>query len=104
MARIRNYGRTWSFAPCTTRKRREIRELVTRARNLRVIGSRHSWSKGIVTDDTVVSLEAMSRLVRVDAENLRATVVAPSDTHELAMFAGLNTVEAPSVARRSGVS
>ncbi len=76
---IQNYGRTWSFtpgafaAPTTTS---ELRRVVARATKVRVVGTRHSWSKGIVTDDTLISLDAMNRVLAVDTTALRVTVQA----------------------------
>ncbi len=40
------------------------------------MGARHSWSRGIVTDDTVVSLDRMNRVRDVDRDALRVTVGA----------------------------
>ena len=56
----------------------ELREIVRGAKKLRVMGARHSWSKGIVTDGTLVSLDRLDRIVDVDesATPVRATVQA----------------------------
>ena len=79
MPRVKNYGRTWTFRPSTIvypESAAQLQAVVASARKVRVMGSRHSWSKGIHTDGTLVSLDRMSRLVRVDRENLRVTVQA----------------------------
>jgi L-gulonolactone oxidase len=79
LIRVRNYGKTWTFRPSELRypqSAEELRALVASAKKVRVMGSRHSWSKSIVTDGTLVSLDRMNRLVSVDKENLRVTVQA----------------------------
>src|SRR5258708_33294348 len=79
MKRVENYGRTWSFRPSVIaypETADEIADIVVRARKVRVMGSRHSWSKGIVTPDTLLSLDRMNRVVRVDEAKLRVTVQA----------------------------
>jgi L-gulono-1,4-lactone dehydrogenase len=79
MTQIKNYGRTWSFRPSSVsypESAEEVAALVASANKVRVMGSRHSWSKGIVTDGTLLSLDRMNRLVRVDKEKLRVTVQA----------------------------
>ncbi len=76
-----NYGETWSFAPGVVAYPASVAELqgvVRGARKLRVMGARHSWSKGIVTSGTLVSLDRMSRIEHVEetAEGARVTVQA----------------------------
>jgi FAD/FMN-containing dehydrogenase len=109
MTRIKNYGRTWSFRPSSVaypESAEEVAALVARANKVRVMGSRHSWSKGIVTDGTLLSLDRMNRLVRVDKEKLRVTVQAGItlralnarlEEHGLAL-ANLGSIDAQSLA------
>ena len=47
------------------------------------MGSRHSWSKGIVTGDTVVSLAKMNRILNVDRDALLVRVQAGATLKEL---------------------
>lgn len=79
MKRIENFGRTFDFTPARVaypESIAELRRVVSGARKVRVMGSRHSWSKGIVTDDTLVSLDRMNRVLAVDHEAKRVTVQA----------------------------
>lgn len=79
LRQVVNYGRNVAFAPAeiaTPDSVAELREVVRRAKRVRVMGSRHSWSRAIVTDDTLVSLERMTRVVAVDEATLRVTVQA----------------------------
>ena len=76
---IRNYARTWSFTPTHVHRPRtadEIVALVRAAGTLRVMGARHSWSQGIVTDDTLLSLDDMNQVLEVDRETMEVTVQA----------------------------
>ncbi len=109
MTQIENYGGTWSFRPSSAsypESAEEIAALVANANKVRVMGSRHSWSKGIVTDGTLLSLDRMNRLVRVDKEKLRVTVQAGItlralsarlEEHGLAL-ANLGSIDAQSLA------
>ncbi len=77
--RVENYGRTWSFRPAnlaTPATVEELRRVVRGARELRVMGAGHSWSTGIVTNDTLVSLDRLRRVLDVDRRALRVTVEA----------------------------
>ena len=79
MVRIENYGKSWSFTPArvvTPSTVEEIERAVRDARCVRVVGAAHSWSKGIVTDDTLISLDAMNRVLDVDRDALRVRVQA----------------------------
>jgi len=76
---IVNYGKTWSFAPTTVaypEDAAEIARLVRGAAKVRAMGSRHSWSRGIVTGDTLVSLDKLSRVLEVDKAALRVRAQA----------------------------
>ena len=79
LRQVVNYGRNVAFAPAeiaTPGSAAELREVVRRSARVRVMGSRHSWSRAIVTDDTLVSLERMTRIVAVDEATLQVTVQA----------------------------
>ena len=76
---IRNYARTWSFTPEHVHRPQtadEIVALVRGAKVVRVMGARHSWSQGIVTDDTLLSLDDMNQLIDVDRDAMLVTVQA----------------------------
>jgi len=76
---IVNYGGNVVFSPALIEypeSAAELAAIVRRATKLRVVGSAHSWSRGIVTDDTLVSLDRMARVIEVDVVNLRVTVQA----------------------------
>lgn len=69
MPTIQNYGRNLRFSPArvaTPRTAQELVEVVRSAKSLRVAGARHSWSRGIVTDETLVSLDAMRQILELD--------------------------------------
>lgn len=77
MPRIANYARNVVFHPARVaypRDERELRELVRGARKVRVLGSGHSWSEGIVTEDLLLSLDKMRRVLSVDPVGLTARV------------------------------
>ncbi len=77
--RIENYGQTWSFTPqcvATPTRVEELARIVRDADKVRVMGAAHSWSQGIVTEGTLVSLDAMSRILHLDAAAERVTVQA----------------------------
>jgi L-gulonolactone oxidase len=106
---VKNFGRTWTFRPSTIaypETAAQLQAVVAGARKVRVMGSRHSWSQGIVTDGTLVSLDRMNRLVRVDKESLRVTVqagiklrdlIAGLEEHGLAL-ANLGSIDEQSLA------
>lgn len=97
MKRIENYSATWSFTPkhqATPTHASDLARIVANARNVRVMGARHSWSRGIITEDTLVSLDAMNRILHVDRDKLEVTVqagirlsdlIAQLETHGLAL-------------------
>ena len=59
------------YALPTTRA--QIVELIKRPGRLRVVGSGHSFNDGIVTDDTLVSLDNYSGVLRIDIDNQQLT-------------------------------
>jgi FAD/FMN-containing dehydrogenase len=79
MTTVRNFARTWRFTPAAVAYPTTVAELVAvvrGARKLRTVGSAHSWSTGIVTDATLVSLDKLCRVLEVDRAALRVTVQA----------------------------
>ncbi len=79
MKPIVNYGRNVSFTPRALEmptSAAEIKAIVRRSKKLRVIGTGHSWSRGVVTEETLVSLDRMNRVVEVDRAALTVTVEA----------------------------
>src|SRR5215217_4303820 len=64
-----NWSRTQRCEPATLVRpssRAEVVEAVTRARTVRVAGSGHSFTGAALTDDTLLSLERMHRLLDAD--------------------------------------
>ncbi|MFO0616202.1 MAG: D-arabinono-1,4-lactone oxidase [Polyangiaceae bacterium] len=61
----------------------ELQAIVRRANRLRAVGSAHSWSLGVVTEDTVVSLDGMREVVAIDPSARLATVQAGIKLKEL---------------------
>lgn len=51
-----------------------VQNCVNNGKKLRVIGSGHSWNKGVGCRDVLVSLEALNRVVEVDKTNMLVTV------------------------------
>lgn len=86
MKKIVNYGKTFAFTPAVIEYPRDVAELsavVRGAKKLRVMGSRHSWSTGIATDQTLVSLDRMNRIQRVDERTLQVVVQGGIKLHDL---------------------
>ncbi len=76
---IRNYGKSWAFRPGRLLRPESVDELVEMVRaatKLRVMGAGHSWSRAIVTDDTLLSLDALDRVLDVDHQAMQVTVQA----------------------------
>ncbi len=76
---ITNYGKNWSFQPRRLLRPGsvdEIQEIVRGAAKVRVMGAGHSWSEAIVTDDTLLSLDDLDRVLSVDRDALQVTVQA----------------------------
>ncbi len=104
-----NYGRNLKFRPSRApmpTKVEELQQAMRDAGSLRVMGARHSWSGGIVTDDTLVSLDKMNRVLHVDRESLRVTaeagirlkdLIIELEKHGLA-FANLGSIAEQSLA------
>ena len=77
--RIQNYGRPWSFTPREIARPAtvdELAQIIKAATKLRPVGSRHSWSKGIVTNEVLVSIENLNRIYEIDETHLKVKVGA----------------------------
>jgi L-gulonolactone oxidase len=109
MTTIENFGRNVVFTPLrvsTPRGPDEISALVKRSKKLRVMGSRHSWSDAIVTDDTLISLDEMRQILHVDKKRGLARVEAGIKLSELVVglekegmaLANLGSISAQSIA------
>ncbi|MBS1626840.1 MAG: FAD-binding protein [Bacteroidetes bacterium] len=83
---IINYGRTWQFTPkqiaCPTNVE-ELKSIIKNAESLRPVGSKHSWSKGIITHNTLVSLQNMNTIQEFNFETLQIKVGAGITLKEL---------------------
>lgn len=76
---VENYGRTWSFQPrhfFMPTSVAELAKVVRDSTKLRVVGAAHSWSRAIVTDETLVSLDALNKVLDVDEAAKTVTVQA----------------------------
>lgn len=76
---ITNFGRTWNFNPkqiTFPASVEELKHLIKTNASLRPMGSKHSWSKGIVTKDTLVSLKRFNKIITIDFEKLQVTTGA----------------------------
>ena len=74
---FRNWARRFRYAPArfvrpTTEA--EIVELVKNSKSLRVFGSGHSFNSGVVSDDTLVSLDDYGGLIWKDRQTKRIAV------------------------------
>jgi len=106
---IRNYGRNVRFTPRRRVAPRSVDELVAIVREsvkVRAVGAAHSWSPALVTDDTLVSLDAMRGVIALDRARMQITVQggmrlrelnAYLDRHGLAL-ANLGSIDSQSVA------
>lgn len=76
---IQNFGRTWRFEPRRVvfpEDAAAVAAIVRQSAQLRVMGARHSWSRAIVTDDTVMSLDRQDRVLAIDHEAMTVRVQA----------------------------
>lgn len=79
MRTIRNWAGNIGFQPKRSIEPRfvdELKEIIRSSGKVRAIGSGHSWSEAIVTDDTLVSLDALRKIVEIDAEQRKVTAQA----------------------------
>lgn len=84
--RIRNFGKNVSFSPARVlypETTAELQQHVRSAAKVRVMGARHSWSRGIVTDDTLLSLDRMRRVLEIDPTAKTITAQAGIRLEEL---------------------
>lgn len=104
---IRNYGRNVRFAPrrrVLPRTSAELARIVRESRRVRAVGAAHSWSPAIVTDDTLVSLDAMRSVISLDRTQVTVQggmrlreLGKHLDAHGLAL-ANLGSIDSQSVA------
>jgi L-gulono-1,4-lactone dehydrogenase len=83
---VRNYGGNVRFTPRVRAQPRDVDELVRvvhEAKRVRAVGAAHSWSPAIVTDDTLISLDRMRRVIELDRERKRITVQAGMRLREI---------------------
>jgi len=76
---IINFGKTWQFTPkqiVYPTNVQELKSIIKTAISLRPVGSKHSWSKGIVTAETLVSLQNMCTIQEINIEKLQVKVGA----------------------------
>src|ERR687898_1563237 len=60
-----------------------LREASDASETVRTFGAGHSWSPLVVTDDTLINLDGLDRVVSIDAERQRVTVQAGIRIKEL---------------------
>ena len=106
---IINYGKTWRFSPLWLEMPKTVEQLadiIKNAQKVRVMGARHSWSKGIITEDTLISLDKINRLLEVDQAQKQIRVqagirlkdlVARLEKHGLAL-SNLGSIDSQSLA------
>lgn len=76
---FRNWARRFRYRPqhfVQPASEKEIIELVKNSKSLRVFGSGHSFNGGVVVDETLVSLDNYSGVIRQDLEKKQLTVKA----------------------------
>lgn len=109
MENVVNFAKTWSFAPKNIVfpiNSAEIAEIVKNAKKVRVMGSRHSWSKGIVCEDTLVSLDKMLQIGQVNKATNQVVIQAGATLKSIILaletqgyaFANLGSISAQSIA------
>ena len=75
--KFRNWARRFRYTPprfCQPTTEDKIVELVKKAKSVRVFGSGHSFNRGIVTDEVLVSLDRYCGVVHKDLDNKQLTV------------------------------
>lgn len=106
---MRNFGRNLSFAPRRIARPDSVdalSEVIRGARRVRAVGGAHSWSPAIVTDDTLVSLDRMRRVLAIDRARKQITVEAGLRLRDLnrhldragLALANLGSIDAQSIA------
>src|SRR5215211_2815735 len=69
--RFRNWARQFGYRPANfiqPETEEEIVNLVKNGRKIRFFGSGHSFNAGIVSDETLVSLDKYAGLIKIDGE------------------------------------
>ncbi len=77
MSSVRNFARNVSFSPrrrVTPRTVDELTTIIRESTRIRAVGAAHSWSPAIVTEDTLVSLDAMASPIALDRDKRQVTV------------------------------
>jgi hypothetical protein len=77
--RFRNWARQFGFYPTDfvqPETEQEIIDLVKNSQTVRFFGSGHSFNAGVVTDDTLVSLDKYAGLIDLDIAGKQATFKA----------------------------
>ena len=75
--KFRNWAKRFRYKPprfVQPTSEAEIVDLVKKAKSVRVFGSGHSFNRGIVTDEVLVSLDRYCGVVRKDLDNKQLTV------------------------------
>jgi FAD/FMN-containing dehydrogenase len=84
----------------------ELARIVRDAKRVRAVGAAHSWSPAIVTDDTLISLDAMRAVLELDRATMQVTVQGGMRLRELNAYlasqglalANLGSIDSQSVA------
>jgi FAD/FMN-containing dehydrogenase len=74
-----NWGKRFRYRPrkfVQPMTEGEIVEVVRNAKELRFFGSAHSFNDGVVADDTLVSLDKYSGVIRIDRDKMQMTFKA----------------------------
>jgi FAD/FMN-containing dehydrogenase len=106
---FRNWAGRFRYTPARfvqPTSEEEIVELVKSAKNLRLFGSAHSFNSGVVVEDTLVSLDRYSGVIRKDLEKKQLTVRGGTRVRDVVMallkeglaFAALPSHDAQSMA------
>jgi FAD/FMN-containing dehydrogenase len=84
-----NWARRFRYRPekfVRPNSEAEIVQLVKNSKSLRVFGSGHSFNAGVVSDETLVSLDDYSGLIRKDRDKKQITVKGGTRVRDVAQF------------------
>jgi D-arabinono-1,4-lactone oxidase/FAD binding domain len=106
---FRNWGRRYRYEPKRFEEptsEEKIVDLVKTSKSVRVFGSGHSFNAGVVSDETLVSLDGYSGLIRSDGERNQIAVKAGTRVRDVVQllfeeglaFAALPSHDAQSIA------